>query len=70
MGLYTFVSWQNCPMYIYLSILKIVFIIKIKLLNKYPPAVIIFNPSSIMYNLLSAINYLIDIHDPPEGNVN
>ena len=50
--------------------LKIVFIIKIKLLNKYPSAVIMFNPSSIMYNLLSIINYSIDIHEPHEGNVN
>ena len=54
----------------YILMLKIVFIIKIKLLNKYPPAVTRFNSLSIMCNILSVINYLIDIHEPHEGNVN
>ena len=49
--------------------LQIVFTIKIKLLNTCPPAVIMFNPSSIMYNLVSVLNYLIDMHEPREGNV-
>ena len=56
--------------YVYILMLKIVFIIKIELLNKYRPAVIMFSPSYIMYNLLSVINYLIDIHEPHKGNVN
>ena len=40
------------------------------ILNKYLPAVIMFNPASIMYVLLSVINCLIDIHETHEGNVN
>ena len=50
--------------------LKIVFIVEIKLLNKYLSAVIMFNPASILYILFSVINYLIDIHETHEGNVN